>query len=260
MLKKLYAYEYRSLFRSLLPVYIGLLCFALAGRMLYLLDGESLAYTLLTGLTAAFYIFAILAFFVVGAVMIVTRFYKNLLGGEGYLTLTLPFTPTQHIVCKLVCAVSVMIVNLLVVFLSLLILGAGSDVMDGLFTMVKEMLRQYMEVRLVGVIAEGIVYVILSFFQGVLMFYAAMAIGQCFKSRIGGAVLAYIGLYAAIEAAQLCFAAIMGAKSEAIEEFLMEGFGSILLALLLPIVWSAILSLVFFFLTRYFLTKRLNLE
>ena len=261
MLKKLYAYEYRSLFRSLLPIYIGLLGLALIGRLPYLFDREGIAVALITGLSTAFYILGIAALFIVGAVIIVTRFYKNLLGGEGYLTFTLPFTPTQHIVCKLLCAVSLMLVNALVVFASLLITGAGSDVLDGIFSLIKAISGQFSAFRIISIVAEAVLYIVASFFQGVLMFYAAMAIGQQFRSRIGGAVLAYICMYVAIEIIQFTGSMIlMFGFADQVEAFLSEGVASIQIAMLLPIAEAILISVACFVATRHFLTKRLNLE
>ena len=53
------------------------------------------------------------------------RFYKNLLSGEGYLTFTLPFSATQHIVCKLLCGVLVIVIDFIAVIASLLIMVCG---------------------------------------------------------------------------------------------------------------------------------------
>ena len=154
-----------------------------------------------------------------------------------------------------------MIVDLLVVLASLLILGAGSEVMRNIFDLIKEFLQFYKAGEIAGVAAEIVLYIILSFFQGILMFYAAMAIGQQFKSRIGGAVLAYIGIYVGTEIIRNIVSMILiFGFSEKWETFFDDSFTAIRTIMLLPIVWAVVLSIGCFIATRYFLTKRLNME
>lgn len=45
--------------------------------------------------------------------------------------------------------------------------------------------------QLISISAELIIAAVIGMFQSLLMFYAAIAIGQQFKNRIGGAVVAY---------------------------------------------------------------------
>ena len=51
------------------------------------------------------YMGVMMAAFVVTAVILIQRFYKNLLGSEGYLMFTLPVTVTQHLLSKTIIAV-----------------------------------------------------------------------------------------------------------------------------------------------------------
>ena len=111
MLKKLYKYELYSLFRNLLPVYAAVLGFALLSRLSLLIKTDNVLLQIPSRISTTIYFFSIVAVFVVGMVVVVMRFYKNLLSGEGYLTFTLPFSATQHIVCKLLCGVLVIIID-----------------------------------------------------------------------------------------------------------------------------------------------------
>ena len=123
MLKKLYKYELYSLFRNLLPVYAAVLGFALLSRLSLLIKTDNVLLQIPSRISTTIYFFSIVAVFVVGMVVVVMRFYKNLLSGEGYLTFTLPFSATQHIVCKLLCGVLVIIIDFISVIASLLIMG-----------------------------------------------------------------------------------------------------------------------------------------
>ena len=268
MLKKLYKHEFHSLFRSLLPIWASLIGFAVLSRLTFITDFDNDVLNTVRGLSVTAYIFAIIAVFIVGLVIVVMRFYKNLLTHEGYLTFTLPFTPTQHIVCKLVCGVVVMVIDFIIVICSLLILGAGTETLGEILGVIKLALTELPEYFSAGQIAiissEVLLLLLLSPFQSLLMFYAAMALGQQFKNKVGGAAIAYICLYAAVQIiTSLIMIPISFVSAGGMEEFdnlindsvmyLGVFFGFL-------IVMSAALSTVYFVITRHFLTKKLNLE
>ena len=264
MLKKLYKYELYSLFRNLLPVYAAVLGFALLSRLSLLIKTDNVLLQIPSRISTTIYFFSIVAVFVVGMVVVVMRFYKNLLSGEGYLTFTLPFSATQHIVCKLLCGVLVIIIDFISVIASLLIMGAGTDtlreIIEALRTGLEEAGHMLTAGQLISISAELIIAAVIGMFQSLLMFYAAIAIGQQFKNRIGGAVVAYISLYAAVQVINTFIMIIAVFFLQDIMEAatFTVGFFQIFIALLT--VYSLILAAAYFFITRHFLSKRLNLE
>ena len=268
MLKKLYKHEFYSLFRSLLPIWAALIGFAALSRLTFLTDLENDVLDMVRGLSVTAYIFAIIAVFIVGLVIVVMRFYKNLLTHEGYLTFTLPFTPTQHIVCKLVCGAVVIIIDFIIVIGSLLILGAGTEALGEILGVIKLVLTELPEYLSAGQIAlissEIVLLLLLAPLQSLLMFYAAMALGQQFKNKVGGAAISYICLYAAVQIiTSLIMIPIAFVGAGGMEEFNNLINNSVMyleVFLAFMIVYSALLSAVYFIITRHFLTKKLNLE
>ena len=268
MLKKLYKHEFHSLFRSLLPIWAALIGFAALSRLTFLTDLENDVLDMVRGLSVTAYIFAIIAVFIVGLVIVVMRFYKNLLTHEGYLTFTLPFTPTQHIVCKLVCGAVVIIIDFIIVIGSLLILGAGTEALGEILGVIKLVLTELPEYLSAGQIAlissEIVLLLLLAPLQSLLMFYAAMALGQQFKNKVGGAAISYICLYAAVQIiTSLIMIPIAFVGAGGMEEFNNLINNSVMyleVFLAFMIVYSALLSAVYFIITRHFLTKKLNLE
>lgn len=266
MLKKLYKHEFYSLFRNLFPIYAALGLFAVTCKLSMLIDIDNYIFEAVTGFSVTFYIISILAMFIVGMVIIVMRFYKNLLSSEGYLTFSLPFTATQHITCKLICAVSMISVNLIAVILSLLIVGAGTDAMSEIFNtfklMFNDMFAELSVFNIILFILQIIVILLLSAFQLIVMFYAAMSIGQQYKSKIGGSVLAYIVLYVASEifstVAVMPFMLIYGNDFE--NYLFSAGINAVQIFLIIPMVLSLILITAYYIITCYFLGKKLNLE
>lgn len=268
MLKKLYKHEFHSLMRSLMPIWAALLGFAALSRLTFFLDYDNDILNTLKVLSVTAYVFAIIAVFVVGLVIVVMRFYKNLLTHEGYLTFTLPFTPTQHIICKLICGVVVMIIDFIIVICSLLILGAGTEILGEILSDIKmalTVLPEYLSAGQISLLSLEIgVLLLLSPFQSLLMFYAAMAIGQQFKNKVGGAAIAYICLYAAVQIIStlmmIPLSLISAGGMDELNELINNSVTYFSVFMLFMIVFSAALSTVYFVITRHFLTKKLNLE
>jgi|LSQX01.1.fsa_nt_gb hypothetical protein len=193
MLAKLMKYEFKSTARLFIPLYAVLLVFALLNRFLNpfrtfeAAENFSLQ-VFVRGAGMAIYFFLILAVFVTTLVLIIQRFYKNLLGDEGYLMFTLPVKTWQHIANKLLTSIIWCILSALVVAVSLFVLTASSEL-----------------IRLLPYIIEGIknTFGIAGFFvlpalalsqlaSGILMIYNAMALGQLFQKH---RLLASFGMY-----------------------------------------------------------------
>lgn len=173
-------------------------------------------------------------------------------------------TATQHIVCKMLCGVLVIIIDFIAVIASLLIMGAGTEVLAEVFEVLKAGFKfageKLTAAQIISLTAEFIIAIIIGMFQSLLMFYAAIAIGQQFKSRVGGAVAAYICLYAAVQVINTFIMIISIAVFGSIEVDLTISVGTFQAFLGLIAVYSLILAAVYFCITRHFLSKKLNLE
>ena len=159
-------------------------------------------------------------------------------------------TATQHIVCKMLCGVLVIIIDFIAVIASLLIMGAGTEVLAEVFEVLKAGFKFAVEkltaAQIISLTAEFIIAIIIGMFQSLLMFYAAIAIGQQFKSRVGGAVAAYICLYAAVQVINTFIMIISIAVFGSIEVDLTISVGTFQAFLGLIAVYSLILAAVYF--------------
>lgn len=270
MLKKLYSYEFRALYRQMLPAYGGLMGLTLLLLIIetvysHFSDGSNLFLNLSFAGVNVLYILGIIAVFLIGQILLVVRFYRHLLSGEGYLTFSLPFTATQHLVCKVVCGSVVILTTVLVVALSLIVQVAGISVRSlGVvdFSFLPAIFRSvstFVRAGGGGILAELVLLLLLTPVASLLMYDTCMAIGQQFKNRILASVVAYIAMQAGLQIAStiltipllLPFASFL----ESADPYLMMTvlLGGILL-------FMVALSAAGFFVTRYFLTKKLNLE
>ena len=103
MLTKLLKHEFRATARIMGPLYLVLLAVALGFNFsARLMDSGNFVLNMLAALVVMAYVVAITAVFIVAFILMLQRFYKNLLGDEGYIMFTLPASVHQHVWSKLI--------------------------------------------------------------------------------------------------------------------------------------------------------------
>ncbi len=207
MLGKLLKHEFRATGRVMLPV-LGVLVFL---TLLFNLSVRFIATTDSTLLRVLFalvifsFVAGIIAAEIIALVLMINRFYKNLLGEEGYLMHTLPVNVHELVWSKIIVSfVWFTVLNLLIVLLigcSALLLS-GSDLAE-VFLDFPEWSEIWQALREVGLYPRHFVllaleYLLLIVIGGVascLHFYAAMALGHSFANHKGLlSVVFFIGI------------------------------------------------------------------
>ncbi|MDY5636134.1 MAG: ABC transporter permease [Streptococcus orisratti] len=111
--------------------------------------------------------------------IIIKRFYNNIFGREGYLTLTLPASIHQIILSKLVASIIWSFFNALVIIIAILLVVIPS-------VGVKELLIVLPYIHEIFPESNTFffsLYMLLSAIAGTLMIYLAIALGQLFTDR-----------------------------------------------------------------------------
>lgn len=138
MLRKLLKYEFIYLVKDFVRTYIIYGITVLILTLLVSLRGSSgsPAYVSLTTIFAIIYYIFTLVLALMTISHNVRRFKKNMFSHEGYLTNTLPVTPSQHVIAKAIAGAVNYVISFVVIFLGLVILSAGagqtSELMKGL--------------------------------------------------------------------------------------------------------------------------------
>jgi len=281
MLSKLLKYEFKATARIFLLAYAALVALALVNaglialRTSSMLSGSTL-YNLATTLMMVLYVGAAVAVIIVTLVIILMRFYR-MLGDEGHLWFTLPVTATQHILGKLIVATVWMLASIVMVVASVALVTLPT--------------AWYQHLDKIGPVWNGIValgfnpgawivivavLLVISLVCSILEYYAAMSVGpNLVKSRLGGSVLAYVIFYFALEVVN--FVVLMALSLGLNSTIGNISFGFTTSAIpttaqttqainkLVPTVGLGVgveyllLAVGFFFITRYFMTRKLNL-
>ena len=200
MLFKLLKYDFRSMWKTFSLVWAACLVLALVNRFTLPFEGQTNVTIgpgdgILAFITALVFFGVLFAMFVAVMIFVIQRFYKGLLGDEGYLMNTLPVPTWQLVLSKLICAVFVSIASMLITFLACLILVPIQ--WDKVFSLV--FIRELWE-GLFGqpdallYLFEMCVMVALGLALCIAIAYLAMAVGHLFRRRIIMSVVAFIGL------------------------------------------------------------------
>ena len=272
MLGKLLKHEFRATGRIMLPL-IGaeLLLSVLAGLSVRGLDRIQNMNFL--GVT---YIMTLIVFFlglfavgVVALVLMIQRFYRNLLRDEGYLSMTLPVSVDEHIWSKLIVSfVWFAAVALLSVLAMLVMMAVGSKIsflgdinFKEVFDVVREAVRRIGAGNLWLFALEGLVLSFLGTVSSCLRCYSALAIGHSaanHKLLLSFVAFIIIGIAVSVVENSVMLgvlpkidpAAFFSAMDSAAR---FHGFMGGLILL------SALYCAVFYFVTRWFMKNKLNL-
>lgn len=273
MLTKLLKHEFRATGRVMLPV-IGILLATSLGANLslrYLLDSRTWFFSMVGMLLMLAFAIAIIGVFIVAFILMIQRFYKNLLQDEGYVMLTLPVSIHQHIWSKLIVSSVWFILTTLAVILAGFIvafnIGFIRELFQGLGELFQELrkLQAYYAVNGAAILAELVVLVFLSLAAMCLQFYAALAAGHSFPNhKMALSVAWFFGfqfLFQLVSVSAIELLDTLGFFSLFDHIHLnINGMTAIHAGLLFIIVLSVIYGGVFYVITTLFMKKRLNLE
>ena len=197
MLTKLLKHEFRATARIMGPLYLVLLAVALGFNFsARLMDSGNFVLNMLAALVVMAYVVAITAVFIVAFILMLQRFYKNLLGDEGYLMHTLPVRSWQLVLSKLICALATTVVNGIVGILAMFLMMPlnWDEIFDTqLWQAVFRNLVQQPDIILYSL--EFLLLLLVMCAAMFMNFYLAMSIGHLFsRRRILMSVVAFFGL------------------------------------------------------------------
>ena len=125
MLGKLLKYEVRATGRTFLPLFAVLFLFTVINKIFFIIQPRN--FSLPQGISMMVYVITLIGIFVATMLITIQRFYKSLLGDEGYLMFTLPVRPWQLITSKLIVSALWSIVSCVVAVGSIMVMAIGLD-------------------------------------------------------------------------------------------------------------------------------------
>lgn len=266
MLTKLLKYEIKATARLFIPLYLALIIMAGVNRIFPMITVGAIYNSLFGNITAAIsmtvYVTLMIGIFVMTVIVLVQRFYKNLLGNEGYLMFTLPVASWKHIMNKLIIAMMWIVVSGILAVISIFIITPYNEISQILKQLPKlmEEIWSYFGAKFILLGFEGIILGILGLASVILVVYTAIALGHLFNKH---KLLASFGMYVVlgiINQAVIALYAIVIDKIFILEDNPINNFSDLQVAIISMLVYFIAITIGHFALTRYVLKNKLNLE
>ncbi len=282
MLSKSIKHEFRATARVMLSVYLAILSLSVVAHFTLNVLSSSHDYgtflRIISGLTTGLF-FACVAASGIGMIALtVVRFYRSFLSDEGYLTMTLPVNTHKLISARLLASVVWYALTSVIIVAAVLIALLNSGNWGGFFSGIANFFKTAWEVlqtlkadMVAGVIVCGIelfLCLILGAALTSLLIYAAMAIGHSLNrhKKLMSVVFAFVFYHATQIAAVFCgFSIIYGLvekyeRAYALDYLREQSMTPYILIIGVALLLLAAACALYYFITHWFLTKKLNLE
>lgn len=268
MLAKLLKYELKSTARTMLPFYAALIVLAIVNRVAFLFQSPAQFLRISQAVLVVMYGLFIAAIFIMTILVVLQRFYKNLLGQEGYLMFTIPVTPAQNLLSKAIVSLLWFLCSFVCVFISVLILIPSFESFPIFLRELSyafERVRETLHLEPVLLIWMFAALLLFSVIQFIFEVYTAICIGQLANDhKILASFGAYVGIYTLLQIINSVLLSLFALPMFDKLHFSAETpaqvgpYAYTLMAFLL--VETVILIVVYFLVDRHLLAKKLNLE
>lgn len=197
MLRKLLKYELMYLVKDFTRTYIF---YAADILILALLVGignsgaGGTAYVTLLGIFGVIYYVFTLILAMLTITHNVKRFKKNMFSHEGYLTNTLPVTPAQHVIAKVIIGAVNYVASFVIIYLGMLLLSACSGEIE---TFRKVMEFAFNFIGDIGLLVPTFLMLATGYLALLLCCYMVTSIGSMIGASKGGSAAIGVGLAAA---------------------------------------------------------------
>lgn len=263
MLGNLIKYEIQATRRIFLPLYGLILVFTCINKIFI-----SANYQKIGGLAAmpfwitmTVYVLLIAALFIMTLVVLIQRFQKNLLGDEGYLSFTLPVRTHTHLDAKMIVTVMWTVLSLIVAVLSILLLAVDSNFLQAMGEGWAGFMREVrpLGASFYGILAEGILLALLVIAKETLHIYLSIAVGN-FSGK--HKLLAAFGVFIGVSVVEQIVVSLIVNADVQTEAIVGSSFTVATTAAFLGflIAYTLVFGGLYYFLTEWILSKKLNLE
>ena len=260
MLGKLLKYELKAMGRIILPLYLVLIL--AAGLFAVNIKLNDKAQTLsgfmniLSIITTILFVACIFVVVIVMIFLVVQRFYKNLLGQEGYLMFTLPASTLEHILSKMLSSMIWIVVGTSAGFLMVAIISDLKTFNEFISEIMNNLDALFGSGSLMRQLGMMVLVLILGVLKSLSEIYASMAVGHQFNSHRG---IMSIAAYIVFSIIEMClgfmpFIRKLGERGGLLYNEQLSG------AFPAAVVFSLVGILVYGTITWKLLDSRLNLE
>ncbi len=269
MLRKLLKHELIATGRMMWVIYVAMAALSVAAnlsmRVMSLSIADFLLVRILLTLVLVAWGFSLVLGVLATLVLMVRRFYSNLLTDQGYLMFTLPTTPHQLVLSKLIVAALWLLLSIFMVVLCLVIaflsggfLQEAGEILGGIF----QTLTARYALNGVAIVLELLILAFVASAANILQFYSAMSLGYGFTNHkaLWSVVMYFLQSFALRVISTVLLVTPLNALSLPDGGFPLTTMQSVHLTMLSLLGLELVFCAIFYILTVVNLQKRLNLE
>lgn len=264
MFGKLLKYDFRSVLKQFAILWPAALVMAVVNRFMLGgdLDSVSRARDITIVVTMLVLVAVMIAMFTVTVLFIIQRFYKGLLGDEGYLMHTLPVKPAALIGSKLLSGMTVTVVSILVATFSMFLLIPAR--LGDVFGEIRYGWRVFLSATGANpglLITEIVVYILVGTASGLLLIYLAMCVGHLSNShRVAMSFVAYLSISVVLSVITSVLP-FVGFELSITQEGITGGtWSDFHQRMVAQILWETVFGAAAYIGSEFILRKQLNLE
>ncbi len=266
MLGKLFKYEFKAMGRILIPLYIAALIMSFISSLFFNDGSIKINYDSMLQVVIVmiiFFIFGCVVAASVGLSYIIAfkRFKDSILGNEGYIINTLPVSKNKLIISRLITSTVYEILSVIVamVSISIMILCSAEVNFSDLIEELRMAFTYFIEHNsyVISFLKYNVLF-ILSMLEFNMSVYAAISVGYSFNSRkLVKAVVVYILFYFV---SQVINSIILGGIISPFTAAYANNGINVGQILSLTFIFEVVYLIIYWIITNYFISKKLNLE
>ncbi len=263
MLNKLLKYDFKNLYKTLLPIYLITLVITILTVIFNNLSDTSNLFSTLNALMILSYVVILMVLLVGTFFLSIRDFYLDFATERGYLINTLPVKKSTIITSKFITGVVTMLSSIVVMFISILILVIGNGEWTSFANGIANIFRDIPSDAVVMLILMTVLMIV-AYISGLAVCYLSIALGQLKNTnKLGYSFIAYIILYIIYEMYFTFSLTFIGMISPDFVNSLDNEIGvissvNILFGILIGLV--IIITAIITPITNYILKNKLNLE
>lgn len=267
MLGKLLKHEFKATWKLQCTLYLALIAISIVSSLFGNIKPNNVVGQTFQGLLFAIFFLYMIVMIVAANFILLARFHNHMLQDQGYLAHTLPVPTWQHIVVKVIADVFWNICMMISVTVSLFIFALNKGILSSgefktMLIQVRDFIAQYPSLgKLIFVVCIAFLFQMINNY---LLFFSAMSLGQLFnKHKVIGAIFFFFIVNSITSfVSNLLLNPILEkqvgtvASSDSIAKVFDQLLAAMPVTILSIILWSAI----YYGITHFMLTKKLNLE
>lgn len=262
MLGKLIKYDFKSLFKSIFPIYLFTLFLSLICRLSYMLTDKIPALKFTSGLTTFIFVILLIGLPFVTFFMSISNYYNKMVKDEAYLTHTLPVKKSSLINSKLLISVLFMLITFVVMFLAIYI--CYSDIIK-VFEYVYDFIINYVDdFDIMLFVILMVLSLLFGYIYNLLMIYLAIAFGQTRATKKGlFSVIFWFIIYnitSVVTSVLTLIPALFSNKYASYFENDLMAISDVNILLTYSLIITIVVNFVFYIMTVKTMEKKLNLD